>query len=115
MIKDFKYFREHYNDYEAKVNELIEYSTDYVEEDIKNKEFSKLNWEKLCNYINVDAVLDCILTDDWEDYDDANELSEVHNYVLTLFAKSVEQRLKDKGYDADTIMKEIKDNWYDYE
>lgn len=113
MVKDFKYFREHYNDYEAKVNELIECCTDYVIEDIQNKEYLTINWEKLCNQINVDAVLDCVLTDDWEDYDDANELSKIHNYVLTLFAKSVEQRLKNKGYDVDTIMKEIKDNWYD--
>lgn len=112
MIKDFKYFREHYNDYEAKVNELIECVTDYVEDDIKNDEYSTIDWEKLCNHMSVDTVLDCILTDDWEDYDDANELSDIHNYLLTLFAKSVEQRLKDKGYDVDTIMKEIKDNWY---
>lgn len=113
MLKDFKYFREHYNDYKDNVNELIEYSTNYVEEDIKNKEFLTIDWEKLCDYINVDAVLDCILTDDWEDYDDSNEVSEIHNYVLTLFAKSVEQKLKNKGYNVDTIMKEIKEDYHE--
>ena len=46
MVKDFKYFREHYNDYEAKVNELIECCTDYVIEDIQNKEYLTINWEK---------------------------------------------------------------------
>ena len=37
MLKDYKYFMEHYNDYEDKVNELIKDVTDYVEDDIKNK------------------------------------------------------------------------------
>lgn len=113
MLKDYKYFMEHYNDYEDKVNELIECVTDYVEDDIKNEEYSTLSREKLYNHMSVDTVIDCVLDDDWEDYDDSNELSEIHNHLLTMFVKSIEIRLKSKGYDVDTIMEEIKGNIYE--
>ena len=113
MLKDYKYFIEHYNDYEDKVNELIKDVTDFVEDDIKNKEYSTLSQEKLYNHMSVDTVLDCVLDDDWEDYDDPNELLEIYNHLLTLFAESVESRLKSKGYDVDTIMEEIKGDVYE--
>jgi hypothetical protein len=108
MLKDFKYFMEHYNQYEDKIKDLISCNTDYLMDDIKESQDKNkdtvFDWEYLCtNYINIDAVVDCILCNEWEDYDNLNDLEDITCHMLDLFKISIKERLKTEGYDDTSI------------
>lgn len=114
MLKDFKYFMEHYNQYEDKIKDLISCNTDYLMDDIKESQDKNkdtvFDWEYLCtNYINIDAVVDCILCNEWEDYDNLNDLEDITCHMLDLFKISIKERLKTEGYDDASIAHMLKE------
>ena len=114
MLKDFKYFMEHYDQYENRIKEFISDNTDYLMDDIKERQDKNedivFDWEYLClNYVNVDAILDCVICNEWEDYDNSNDLDDICCHMLDLFKVSIEERLKTEGYDDASISHMLKE------
>ena len=114
MLKDFKYFMEHYGQYEDRIKGFISDNTDYLMDDIKERQDKNedivFDWEYLClNYVNVDAILDCIICDEWEDYDNSNDLDDNSCHMLDLPNTPPDAPPQTEGYDDASISHMLKE------
>lgn len=95
--------------YDECVDNKNAYKDDIKESQDKNKDIV-FDWEYLCtNYINIDVVVDCILCNEWEDYDNLNDLEDITCHMLDLFKISIKERLKTEGYDDASIAHMLKE------